>query len=240
MYAKNMVSALVILTAFVAIAEEPSRTVSVTGTMVTKIEPDIVNWFVSIESTNPVLSEARKANETSVKAVMDVVRDLGVEGKDCQTGTLSIQRVHDNSITGKRTFKHWSVQRTVAVKQRDLARFAELYDRIIAATEVEATYTFESSKYEEMRWETRREAVRLAKKKAEDMCRELGASLGLVLSISEEAQSPMPWVSSHANAIGDPGANGSLVVDWAGGPGGTLAPGLLDIRETVHVTFTIE
>ncbi len=240
MHGKLVISTLAILSALGAVAEETPRTVAVTGTMVTRVEPDTINWSIMIESADPAIAEARKANEASVTALMNVIRDLGIESKDCQTSALSIQRIYDNSISGKRTFRHWAVQRTLAVKQRDLARFAEFYERIITAADAEASYAFESSKYEEMRWETRREAVRLAKKKAEDMCRELGATLGPVLSINEEVQPPVPWMPYQSNAIMDPKANGSLVMDWTGGPGGTLAPGLLDIRETVHATFKIE
>lgn len=240
MHIKLVVAGLAVVAALGAVAEEAPRTVAVTGTMVTRIEPDTINWSIIVESADPALVEARKANEASVTAVINVIRDLGIESQDCQTSALSIQRIYDTAVSGKRTFKHWAVQRTVAVKQRDLARFAELYERVISAADVEASYVFESSKYEEMRWETRREAVRLARKKAEDMCRELGSTLGPVLSINEEAQPSAPWAPSLANAVMDPRANGSMVVDWTGGPGGTLAPGLLDIRETVHATFRIE
>ena len=51
----------------------------------------------------------------------------------------------------------------MTLRQRDLARFDDIYSRLIATADIEASYGLESSAYHKARADTRLEAVRAAK-----------------------------------------------------------------------------
>jgi uncharacterized protein YggE len=222
-------------------AEEPVRTVSVSGTAVTRTVPDIIAWRVSIEETDKVLVNAKNRSDEKMKSVLKLIQDLDVKPEDVQTGRLSISREYDRDDRGNRKeFKHFKIYRNVEFKQRDLERFDEFLTKLVGAADIEANFNFESSKQHEFRAETRLKALRVAKEKAGSMCEVLGAKLGKVLTIDEHPRTgPDPW-GMQAQVF-------SNVAFFRGGDeteidvtSGTLAPGAVEIKVTVYATFEIE
>jgi uncharacterized protein YggE len=222
-------------------AEEPVRTVSVSGTAVTRTVPDVIAWHVSIEETDKVLVNAKNRSDEKMKSVLTLIQDLDVKPEDVQTGRLRINREYDRDERGNRQeFKYFDVDRDVTFKQRDLARFDEFLTKLVGAADIEANFDFESSQQHEFRAETRLKALKVAKEKAASMCKVLDAKLGKVLTIDEHPRTgPDPW--------GMQGQMFSNVAFFRGEDepeidviGGTLAPGAIPIKVTVYATFEIE
>ena len=71
-----------------AMGEDAPRVVTVTGTSVTKIAPDVMVWNITSTDTNPVLLQAKQANDEKLKAVMAVVGALGVDPKDVDVSVM--------------------------------------------------------------------------------------------------------------------------------------------------------
>ncbi len=222
------------VTPFVAAQESP-RTVSVTGTAVTKTVPDVVVWHINTRDFDQNLLTAKESSDQKLKAIFGLVEELGIAPEDMQTGQLSVRKVYNRDERGNQLgFKHFAITRSVTLKQRDLKRFDEYITKLLASAEMDVSFSFESSQIHDLRWETRLKAVRVAKEKAEAMLEELGAELGKVIAVEESGPSTTFRSSNIGNVIFDSG--GRPVEDLVGG---TFAPGAIEVKITVYITFEI-
>lgn len=211
------------------------RKISVSGTAITRIAPDIIVWQISTTDQNKNLLEAKDASDVKLRALLGLREALGIEAKDIQTGHLSIDREYERSRHGNvRTFKQFSVTRRVTVKQRDVKRFDEFLTRFVTAADVEVDFSLESSRFHELRMRTRLDALKVARTKAEAMAGILGAKLGPVLTISEAEQASPYWNTMSNSAVNMRGPA------QADAQSGTFAPGAIEIRVSVAVAFTLQ
>ncbi len=215
-------------------ADETVRSVSVSGTVQTKIAPDLIVWRVNLTDTDKDLRAAKAANDESVKAVLALRKTLGIAEGDLETGQVLIQREYERDERGQRgAFKHFAVHRSITVRQRELNRFDEYLDSLVASSEMEVDFSFESSKIHEVRAETRLKALTAAKDKAQAMAEVVGAKLGKVLTINEHADNQSlasPWSNSIA-------IQSVPSVDAASE---TFVPGAISVSVTVYAVFELE
>ena len=234
MRALMTMTSLILLTA-AANAEAPAlaRTVSVTGTVVDYAAPDIIVWNISLVHTDKSLIEGKKQNDESLKSILSLREKLGIEKGDMQTGQVSIRREYERGQYRQRgAFKHFVVNRSVTVYQRDLSRFDEFLDTLVASTELEVSFSFKSTRMQEVRSEARTKAVQVAKTKAEAMARVAGATLGKVITLNEHNPT-----SSWQN----PMSNSAYVTPPAVTDSGSesFVPGSIQVRVTVYATFEL-
>ena len=174
--------------------QESERTISVTGTAVIKVEPDYVTWHIVISELDADLGDAKAQSDAKLGSIVGLLDDLDVAREDFETGALRVHKEYERDERGRELgFVGYAITRVVTVRQRDLARFDEFLEKLLGAAEVEVNYSLESSEIEERRKESRLEATRAAKEKAQAMVEALGARLGAVWSISEHPPGqPMP------------------------------------------------
>lgn len=227
-------------------AEEIQRTVTTTGTITTRVSPDVIVWHIGIKDTDKsVLVNAKKRNDEKVRRVLKLIRSLEVSPEDLQTGTLDVRREYEYDSRGRNPeFKEFVIERGITFKQRNLIRFDEFFDKLIGAGDIEASFSFESTRFHELRKETRLKAVRTAKEKAKAMCREAGAKLGKPITISEVPQNAPSYASrnthgyysSLSNNISSASINTEAEIDTTIG---SFAPGAIEIKVSVHAVFEI-
>lgn len=223
-------------TAF-AQSPQPLRMISVTGTVETKVAPDMVVWHINLSDEHETLSVAKTASDKNVKAIIALREKLGIKAGDLQTGTMSIRKEYHQDERGRRLeFKHFRVYRSITIRQRDLKRFDEYIDAFVASAEMEVSFSFQNSKIHEVRAETRLKALKVARDKANDLAQAVGAKLGKVLTIDEHGpgngnRMHFNQLSNAANYSQPPG------VDQAGG---TFVPGAIDVKMTIYTTFKLE
>jgi hypothetical protein len=217
-------------------AEATERKVSVAGTAVTKVVPDIVVWRLTTTDLHEELLRAKAESDAKLKAILALRDGLGVAPEDVQTGYLAIHKEYERDRNGNRgAFKGFLVTRTVTYTQRDLKRFDEFLSKFTARAEVELGFSFDTTRRHELRTETRLKALAAAKKKAAEMTTALGAALGKVLTIEEEK--PSRSFQTFASNLAAPDEGDRAPEDVASG---TFAPGSIEIRVTVHASFAIE
>ncbi|MBN2492500.1 MAG: SIMPL domain-containing protein [Planctomycetes bacterium] len=215
--------------------KEEQRTVAVGGTAVMRIVPDVVVWRITTTDNDKNLVAAKEQSDAKLTAILGLRETLGVKPEDVQTGYLSIKREFEGSTwTSRRTFKHFAVTRSVTIKERDLKRFDEFFTRLVSSGDVEVEVEFESSRHLELRNETRLLAIRAAESKAKAMTEALGAKVGRVLTI-EEGEPAWPCEPCELNLVST--APGAAPEDVASG---TFAPGSIEVRVSVRVTFAIQ
>ena len=223
---------------------ETVHSINVTGTAVTRVAPDIVSWNITVWDQGE-LSEAKTRNEEKTQAVLDVIRQLGVAPEDVQTSYMYVEQQYDQKMQPRRISIGWVVSRNITCKQRDLARFDEFINQLLDMADVDVRYALESSRYHELRKETRLNALCLAKEKAEAMCSTVGAALGGVISIQEQQPAPY-WAGRPGIGNGSVMTSNAAFMESAPAPAqdevaekSTMAPGVIEISESVNATFEI-
>jgi len=217
--------------------EKEQRTVSVTGTTVIRTVPDVITWRIQTIDTDKNLVRAKESSDEKLKKILSLRETLGIKPQDVQTSYLSIRREFERDQRGSRTteFKHFAVNRSVTIQQRDLKRFDEYLTKLVSSAEMEVSFSFGTSRMHELRANARVNAVEVAKEKAEAMTKTLGAKIGKVLKIDEHRPAGYPRSFASNSAFSDVG--GQLPVDATSG---TFAPGAIEVRVSVHVTFEIK
>lgn len=229
-------------------AADASPSISVSATMVTQVPPDVVVWNINLTNRAATLKEAKAAADAATAGVLGAVKELNAAPADVQTSQLSAHPEGGRDFWGRPVTKGWSICRSITVNQRDLARFDDFFTKLVNAADVEVNYHFESSRYHELRKETRVRAAKAAREKAQVMVEAVGGTLGPPVSVAEGVS----WNGTPGSGgVIDPKTNGSITIDWpangtAGVPAaedtatGTLAPGMTEIRETVSVTYKFQ
>jgi len=227
------VGLILLLSTIASAAEEsPIRSISVSGTVETKTAPDHIVWRITLTDTDKDMLEAKKRNDEKVKAVVALQKKLDIAEGDIETDNVSVRREYERTT---REFRHFLVRRSVTIRQRDLKRFDEFLDSLVSSAEMEVSFSFKSTRLQEVRAETRLKALESAKDKATAMAEVVGAKIGRVLTINEHAQvdrwqGPMlsnsSWVQSRPPTV-------DLASD-------KFVPGAITVQMTVYAMFELE
>jgi uncharacterized protein YggE len=210
------------------------RHVAVTGTSISRVQPDTVVWHINIRRTDRELAKAQAECDEGVKKVLSLRTELKLKPEDVQTGYLSAHKVYDHDARGNQTsFRHFQVQRSITLRQRDSASFDATLAQLVAA-EAEVSYSLESSAYHATRAKTRLDSVNAARKKATEMTELLGAKVGRVLRIAEPQES-----FGRSSPTSNSGFSAPRQAEPDEAPG-TFAPGSIEIKVSIEVAFEIE
>lgn len=250
MFTTRIAVALALLACtFASHAEEPGRLrqISVSGTATTHVAPDTVVWSVWTSDLNLELPAAKASSDVKLKKLLTLTQELGVAPEDVQTANMEITKSYDSQRDGQPPiFRGFLIRRSLSIKQHDISRFDEFLTKMVSSTDIEASFYFESSKLNKIRWDTRLEAVKIAKEKAVAMAEVLGATVGEVVSLDES--SPILYGRggsiNQSNNFSNVSQLFSTQSDGGGGTAdttqGTLAPGALDIQVSISATFELK
>lgn len=231
---RNLLMAILLMSASAMADEVKSspRYVLVTGTATTRVEADTVVWHVQIRRTNKDLAKAQAESDEGVKQVLALKTELNLKPEDLQTGHMSINKVFDRDQYGNQTaFRHFEVNRSITVRQRDISRFDAVLAKLISTSDIDVNYSLESSELQATRTKTRLEAVSAAKKKATEMTELLGARIFRVLRIVEPPEHQVPFLATNM-AMARGAAESSSE--------GTFAAGTIEVKVSIEVAFEIE
>jgi uncharacterized protein len=219
-----------------AAAQPERRTVSVTGTAVVHTVPDTVVWHLTTTDEHSDLERAMGASDRKLQAVLAAARRIGLAEADLQTGHLRVDREFYRDEWGNSTrFRHWNVVRDITLTERSIDDFDAMLTALVSAADVEMRYELRSSRIHDLRAGTRLDAVGLARTKAEAMVNELGGELGDALTVEEQSSGGRPFNPLANAAFYDTGT-----MHAADATQGTFAPGTIEVRISVWVTFAIE
>jgi uncharacterized protein YggE len=214
--------------------EENLRTISVTGTVETKVAPDHIVWSINLRDADPDLKVAKEASDQKVKAIVGLRKKLGIEEGDMETGPVRIHREYNRDERGNRTdFKEFVVSRDITIRQRDLKRFDEYLDTLVASADMEVNFSYATSNLYEIRSQTRLDALRVAQEKATQMADVVGAKLGAAVKISED-NDRSGWLDFMSNAAV---VRSEPSIDLATE---RFVPGAITVKVSVNATFELE
>ncbi len=182
--------------------------VTVEATSSIKVVPDAVQFNFSvfaigstskaaIERANVLANQARQALDSSK-----------IDKKDFATQNVSVYPEYSYSQDGKQTLIGFRATQSFVVTLRDTDKAGEVVDEVVLMVGTDFTIdtltpTLLDSK--DATSQARENAIKLARKKAEDYAELLDVELGAVISVREFATSsviPQPWLRSDM-ALGE-------------------------------------
>jgi uncharacterized protein YggE len=171
------------------------RSITVTGTGMVTLTPDIAYVYIGVQTSNESASAAMSANNEQAQAVIEMIKTFGVEERDIQTTNFSIypQQVYDQNynVIGVT----YVVTNTVSVTVRDLSNLGQLLDSVVrsGANSINGI-SFDVEDKSQAISQARQAAVEDARRQAEQLSSATGVSLGEVQTISYYDSNPVPYV----------------------------------------------
>jgi uncharacterized protein YggE len=165
--------------------QPPQRTITVTGTGMVTLTPDIAYITIGVHSQDASASVAMTANNTSAQAVIAAIKAAGVADKDIQTTNFSISPQQQYDKNGNITGILYMVDNSVYVTVRDLTRLGGLLDSSVnAGANTINSISFDVADKTDALSQARLAAVANAKKQADELTGATGVTLGAVQTIS--------------------------------------------------------
>lgn len=211
-------------------APETPRTLNVSGVGIVYLTPDIVYINIGVNTQRENASEAVDVNKTQTNAVIQAIKDFGVDAKDIRTTNFSIWSNPQYDPAGQISGTMYVVDNTVNVTVRDLEKLGDLLDAAVSAG-ANSIYSiqFDVEDKTAANKDARAKAVEDAKTEAQELADAAGVSLVEIKDINYFESSATPYFEGK-------GGGGGAAVESAV----PIQPGQLAISVTVNMTYTIK
>lgn len=174
-------------------SEPPMRTITVTGTGMVTLTPDVAYIYIGVETADASATKAMDDNNVQAQAVIDAIKSFGVEDRDIQTTNFSIypEPVFDDNYN--QIGVTYVVDNTVYVTVRDLGILGELLDGAFRAGANQIySISFDVADKTEAVSQARLAAVENARRQADELAAATGVTIGNVQTIAYYDTTPSP------------------------------------------------
>jgi uncharacterized protein YggE len=208
------------------------RTVSVRGMGTINTSPDQVRLSIQVNTRSESATGAMAQANSKTREILSLLKNFGIEVKDVQTSRVTVSPILDYQkniqpppilgYTGTNEF-------SVIFKGKLMENVGEFMDKAITAGATNfGGLLYEASKQRELERGALKKAAVDAQARGEVLAKELGSTVGKVLSISESLSTPNPMV------------RGAIMADAMASPGAPIMTGELTISATVDVVFELK
>lgn len=224
------------------ITAEPTRSVSVSGTGQSQVQPDMAMITLGVETQAETAGDALAQNNQQMQSLMQTLVDNGVAEEDIQTQAVRLQPQYaqqgagvpqppapqesttpmQNPIIGYRAVN------LVQIQVRDLTLLGDLIDAAVQAGSNQIQgINFTVSDPQATLSQAREAAWTDAQQKAQELATLAGATLGPVLTVSEFSQTPLSVLQENVAM--------SAAVDSV-----PIQPGTQQIQINLQVVWSLE
>ena len=191
--------ALLFLSACV-VAEDEARTITVTGSGSSEIDPDYAMVRMSIVARHATLAAAQEQAAKVTTKVLSLTDKLGIKRERVDTTGSSVRPDYRwNRETEEQELRGYIAERQMNVDLRDLEKLGALIEGAVSAGVNQVSPpVLGSSKHREAHRDALANAAKDAAANAERLAISLGASLGAVLQIHAGANGSRPPVPQMA------------------------------------------
>lgn len=183
---------------------ETGVTVEATGSV--KVVPDAVQFNFSVFAVEATSSSAlERANKLASQA-REALEDSKIDRDYVTTQSVNIYPEYSYSQDGVQNLIGFRATQSFAVTLRDTDKAGEVVDAVVSSVGTDLTIDMLTPiliDSKDAAEQARENAIKLAKKKAEDYADLLGVDLGNVISVREFATSsavPQPWLRADLTA----------------------------------------
>jgi uncharacterized protein len=210
------------------------RTLNVGGVGTISLPPDIAYIYIGVHTDDVDLANAVSKNNTQAQALVDALKNAGIDGKDIQTSNFSVYTNNNGGIdkmtgqaVGNGTF--YSVDNTVYVTMRDLSKMGKVLNTAVSsgANSINSI-SFDVADKAAAMAQARQKAMANASSLAAELAKTAGLKLGEIQNVTYSDNSPIPYYGMGGGGAQAP--NASVPIQ----------PGLTQISATVSVTYTIK
>jgi len=205
--------------------------VRVVGTAEVKVVPDRAVIELGVEKQNASARLAKQFADATARAILADLRSNGIDEKDIQTTSLSLQPQF-NYRKGLK-ISYFVAEETMAVTIRDLSKLDSLLESLIKAggNRIESIQ-YETSDLRKYRDQARDFAVKAAREKAQALAKALGQEVGKAYSIEEVGESAYQYSGLLSNATYE-------VSKARAKPAPTTAAGERTVSASIVVSFDL-
>ncbi len=212
----------------------PAREVTVSAQGKTTATPDLAEISLSVVSQGADPQGLSNDNNTKMNAVMQFLGSQGIATSDIMTTGYNLQPDYQyDKQSNKTTIFGYTLTQTVQVKIHDLTKVASVLGGLapLGVNQIGGvSFTFNDKT--DIVAAARADAMNKAEAMASALASESGASLGKVVSVSENSVIPYPaTVYNMASTAGAMGALSSVAP--------TIQPGTQDVTDNVTVTYAL-
>jgi uncharacterized protein YggE len=213
--------------------KERQRTVSVRGEGFVKAAPDQIRLSVQVNTRGESASSAMSQASAKTRAVLALLKNYGVEEKEIQTSHVNVSPILDYSkniqpppILGYNGTNDFSV----VFKGKMMDNVGDFMDKAVKAGATSfGGLQYENSKQRELERDALKKAASDAQARADVLAKELGATLGRAMTISESVSGPGPMPMLRATAMMDASSSAAPIMT-----------GELSINAQVDVVFELK
>ena len=215
-------------------APAQARTLVVSGNGTVYLTPDIAYIYIGVHTDDPDLANAVSKNNTQAQALVDALKNSGIDGKDIQTSNFSVYSNANGGIdkmTGQAipNGMNYSVDNTVYVTVRDLTKMGKILNTAVGAGANSInSITFDLADKTKAMVQARQKAMANASDLATELAKTAGVKLGEIQNVTYSDNSPMAYYGMGGGGASAP--NASVPIQ----------PGQTQISVTVSVTYVIK
>lgn len=241
MKTKSLIVFAVILMALLVSACQPTtisqeaqprlRTLTVAGSGQAFLAPDVAYIYIGVHTEKPTAAEAVEENNAQTQALIEAIREFGIDAQDIRTTNFSIWPIDQfDPDTGRPTGeKTYAVDNTVYVTVRELDSLGDFLDTAVqAGANTVNSVQFDVADKDAVLQEARVDAMKDAGAQAEELAAAAGLTLGEVQSIN--------FVDNQFPIFDGKGRGGGAAAEAAAVP---IQPGQLTFTVTVNVTYSL-
>ena len=184
--------------------KDKMQTINVRGEGMIATTPDQVRLSVSVNTQAQTAYAAMRSASGKTAEILALLKNMGVEDKNIQTSRVNVSPTYDYSkqiqpppIIGYNSSNDF----TVLFKGKLMDKVGEFMDKAVSAGASNfGGLQYEASTQRELERDALKRAADDAKARAEVLAKQLGASLGQVMTISESVSqgSPVPIMMKSA------------------------------------------
>lgn len=197
----------------------------VTGEGKVTVTPDVAKINLGIEDSGLSLKTVQDSVNKKSQSLITTLKSLGLTDKDIKTTNYNLYPQYDfNNPMQKITGYQVSINYEVTIKNLD-----KVNDVLVAVTNSGAnmigqvTFEVNDVTQKEKLQEARVLAIKEAKEKAQGLASASGISLGKIINIQENTNSPRPMMFGIEKSVAQP----------------NIQPGTTDIDVTVSLSFEV-
>jgi uncharacterized protein YggE len=214
----------------------PQRTVSVSGTGVATLNPDLARFSVGVFEQGRTLAEVQGTVANETNAIIAALKQGGVDtDKDVKTTQYNVTPQFDYPKDKAPVVSGYRVQNSLTVTVRNITgnNVGKLLDASVqAGANLIGNVVFTIADPDKANATARDEAMKNAKAKADALVGASGAKLGQVISVSDQTSSPGAPRDVQPAAAAAPASSAAAVPPQ-------IQPGETTVTITVNVTYAL-
>jgi uncharacterized protein YggE len=229
----SLVVLLFLATLSAGAREDTVPAVTVFGTAITQVKPDLLRWRLTVTNRAPDVATVSEQHTAYTAALLRLLSEKGIRPEEMQTTGMRFAEHREYRDRGA-IKDGYDATTQVSFTMRKFTDYREMWLGLsrLAGVMVDSI-SWDTTTRIEVQNSTRDEALKNARAKADQMATGLGSRIAAPLAI-EEVLMEDPWTNPSANF------NSSRVAPPSDGSSDeAVAPGAVPIRVRVKVSFQL-